>query len=403
MMHILNGESLLNDASGLVCLRFAIAAAMTGTFSLYDATLTFLWTALGGLAVGAGVTWGITWTKQWVVHRFGEDSGSLVLLSLLIPFAAYLAAERLGCSGILAAVAAGVTMSFVEASGKTLAATRMRSNAVWDMIQFAANGIIFVLLGEQLPLILEGAAETVRVTGHRESWWLLVYVLAINVGLAVLRFVWVWASLQLTLFRARLRGAGPDKPNWRLVGAMSLAGVRGAVTLAGVLALPIALNDGTPFPARDLAILLAMGVIIMSLIAASIGLPLLLRGLEMPAETSGEAEEDRARIAAAEAAIAEIERVQTSLSGGRKDADIYIAAASRIMIIYRNRIEMCSQDSEAGALARGSNAAERKMRVAAIKAERTTIFGMLRKRQISSDTARKLVRELDLSEARYET
>lgn len=402
LMHILEGESLLNDASGLVCLRFAIAAALTGAFSLSDAALSFVWIALGGIAVGFGITWLTAKTKEWIARRIGEESGSQILISLLLPFASYLLAEWLHCSGILAAVASGLTMSSVEASGQAMATIRMRRNTVWDTIQFVANGIIFVLLGEQLPSILGPAAETVRLTGHHEPWWLLVYVLAINIGLVALRFVWVWVSLSLTLFRARLEGSEVRGPNWRLVAATSLAGVRGAITLAGILTLPIMLNDGSLFPARDLAIFLAMGVIIVSLIVASIGLPLLLRGLEMPAEPSYQAAEDQARVAAAEAAIAEIERVQHTLAAGRSDADVYMAAAARIMDFYRARIEARSREGEAATLARESEDAERRMRLAAVKAERTVIFQMLRSQQIGSETADKLVRELDLLEARYE-
>jgi CPA1 family monovalent cation:H+ antiporter len=404
MMHILEGESLLNDASGLVCLRFAVAAAMTGTFSLYEASYTFLWVAFGGIAAGVGVTWVTTWVKGWIARRFGEESGSQILISILIPFAAYLLAEHLHCSGILAAVAAGVTMSLAEDSGQALATTRVRRNTVWDAIQFALNGIIFVLLGEQLPLIVAGAVQTVRVTGHENALWLLGYVLIIYCALAVLRFSWVWVSLRLTIYRVRYLGGPPRQipTNWRLVAATSLAGVRGAITLAGVLTLPLVVDDYTPFPARDLAILLAMGVIIVSLVAASVGLPLVLKGLEMPAEPSHAAEEDRARVAASEAAIAEIERVEHSLAEGRKDADVYVAAASRLMDFYRSRLEIYGQGGEEATAARRGANIENRLRVAAIKAERNAIFRMLRRREISSATARKLVRELDLMEARYE-
>lgn len=398
MMHILEGESLLNDASGLVCLRFAIAAALTGTFSVYDATLNFLWVAIGGLAIGVAVTWVTTWIKDRISERYGEETGSQILISLLIPFAAYLLAEHLHCSGILAAVAAGVTMSFAENSGQALAITRIRRNTVWDMIQFAANGTIFVLLGEQLPGILARAAETVKLTGHHEPWWLIIYVLAINAGLAVLRFLWVWVSLQLTLFRSRRRAASPS---WRIVAAMSLAGVRGAITLAGVLTLPLALNDGTPFPARDLAIFLAMGVIIFSLVAATLALPPLLNGLELPRDSRHDEEEERARVAGAQAAIAEIERVQHALAEGRNDADLYVAAAARVMDLYRLRIDNQRQDGEAATIVRQSARIEKELRLAAVRAERTEIFRRVRARELGSETGRKLVRELDLMEARY--
>ncbi|MCX5572220.1 Na+/H+ antiporter [Kaistia nematophila] len=402
MMHILEGESLLNDASGLVCLRFAIAAALTGTFSIYDATLNFIWLAVGGLGVGFVVTWVINAAKNWVARHYGEDAGSQILVSLLIPFAAYLLAERLECSGILAAVSAGLTMGLSETSGQAMATTRVRRSTVWDMIQFAANGIIFVLLGEQLPAILRSAAETVRLTGHHEPGWLLIYVLAINLALAVLRFVWAWVSLSLALLRARRRGVVIQRPSWRFVAAMSLAGVRGAITLAGVLTLPLFLYDGSPFPARDLAIFLAMGVIILSLVAASIGLPLLLHGLQLETNTTQRAEEDRARTAAAEAAIAEVERVQHELGEGKPDADIYVAAAARIMDLYRARIEAQSRVGDDPALARQIEAIEARLRIAALKAERMTIYRLLRTRKIGSETARKLVRELDLMESRYE-
>lgn len=398
MMHILEGESLLNDASGLVCLRFAVAAALTGTFSLHDAALNFLWVALGGIAVGTGLTWAVGKTKNWISRRLGEDSGSQILISLLIPFGAYLVAERLHCSGILAAVAAGLTMGFVESGGQAQALTRIRRTTFWDVIQFAANGIIFVLLGEQLPAILSRAAETVQLTGHHAPWWLAVYVVAINFGLAALRFLWVWLSFKLTRFTSREQRSSPS---WRIIAAMSFAGVRGAITLAGVLTLPLAMADGSPFPARDLAILLAMGVIIASLLAASIGLPWLLNGLAMPAEPSRQAEEDAARVGAAQAAIAAIERVQHDLAEGRGDADLYVAAAAQIMDGYRQRIQSRQGTTEANAVGRRSDRIERDLRLAALKAERTAIFRMVRRRELGSELARKLIRELDLLEARY--
>lgn len=398
MMHILEGESLLNDASGLVCLRFAIAAALTGAFSLQNAALNFLWVAFGGIAVGVGVTWVIGRAKGWVTRRYGEEGGSQILISLLIPFAAYLVAEQLHCSGILAAVAAGLTMSFIETTGELGAVTRIRRNTIWDTIQFTLNGIIFVLLGEQLPGILSGAAETVRLTGHHEPWWLAIYIVAINAGLAALRFIWVWVSFRWTLFR---EGREHRTPSWRIVAVMSFAGVRGAITLAGVLTLPLAMDDGSPFPARELAIFLAMGVIITSLIAASIGLPLLLRGLQMPPEPSHQAEEDAARVAAANAAIAAIEKAQHDMAEGRADADIYVSAASRIMELYRHSIETRQGSAEDRASTEAVERIERELRLAALKAERTEVFRLRRRNQLGSELARKLVREIDLLEARY--
>src|SRR5690349_10006665 len=213
MMHILEGESLPNDASGLVCMRFALAAALTGTFSLPQAVASFLWVALGGISIGVGLTWGVAKAKSWLSQRFGENTGALILVSLLIPFGAYLLAEHLHGSGILAAVAAGITMSYAEQSGQALADTRVRRNAVWDMIQFTANGIIFVLLGEQLPSIASRAAHVVQSTGHTDPLWLIVYVAAISFALIVLRFLWVWVALRFTLFRAVRKGLPVQRPS----------------------------------------------------------------------------------------------------------------------------------------------------------------------------------------------
>ena len=402
LMHILEGESLLNDASGLVCMRFAVAAALTGRFSIGEAVGTFLWLAIGGVAIGVGVTWGVTSGKNWLTRRYGEETGSQILISLLIPFAAYLLAEHLHCSGILAAVAAGMTMSYAEQTGQALAVTRVRRSAVWDTVQFAANGIIFVLLGEQLPQLVSGAAEVVWETGHYNPAWLIVYVIAINVALAVLRLIWVWTSLRFTLFRQALRGQPLVKPSWRLIAATSLAGVRGTITLAGILTLPLVMDDGSPFPARDLAIFLAAGVIIVSLIAASIGLPFLLHNLELPPEPSHQEEEDRVRIAASEAAIRAIEKAQHALGEGRSDADLYADASSRIMELYRQRIDGRSKTGEEGKLVRKIDEIERRLRLAALRAEREEVYRQARSRKVSDDLTRKLVREIDLLDARFQ-
>jgi CPA1 family monovalent cation:H+ antiporter len=406
IQHVLEGESLLNDASGLVCFRFAVAAALTGTFSLTSAALTFIWVAFAGIATGVGVSWAVAHLKNFISRHFGENPGSQVLISLLIPFAAYQVAEHLYCSGILAAVAAGVTMSYSELSGRALASTRMQRTAVWDTVQFSLNGVMFVLLGEQLPGILESAVTTVRQSNHDNPWWLAVYVLAINLGLASLRFAWVWLSMSFSAFTVRRRRIEPaGVPKWRTVAAISVAGARGAITLAGVLTLPLLLDDGTLFPARDLAIFLAAGTIILSLVAASIGLPRLLAGLDVTESGEGD-QEDRARVAASEAAIQAIEQVvheqavQEQADDGQSDIDLYAEAAARIMDLYRHRIESRTGTEEKAQRLRRGDTIERQLRLNGLNAEREAIFAMARANTISDEISRKLVREIDLMEER---
>ncbi|MFC5389109.1 Na+/H+ antiporter [Brevundimonas bullata] len=401
LMHILEGESLLNDATGLTCMRIAVVAATTGAFSLTNAVGTFAWLAVSGIAVGVVVTLAIGLLKGWISRRWGEDVGGQILISLLIPFAAYLAAEAVHGSGILAAVAAGVTMSFTERSGMAQAATRIRRAVVWDTVQFVANGLIFVILGEQMPSIMARAAEVIQTTQHKEVWWLAVYVFAIVAALATLRFVWVWTSLKLTLYRRRGRSA-PPRVGLRLVAVMSLAGVRGAITLAGILTLPFVLSDGTPMPARNLAIFLAAGVIIVSLVLATIALPRLLKNVELPPEPSHLEEEDRSRVAAATAAMRAIEDRQHFMAEGKSDPDLYAETAARLMEVYRRRIESRSH-SEGDDLARAQRGdeIERQLRLAGLAAERDELVRLGRQRLVDEETARRLIREIDLQELRY--
>jgi CPA1 family monovalent cation:H+ antiporter len=400
LMHILEGESLLNDASGLVCFQFAVAAVVTGSFSLGAASLTFLWVVLAGLGIGVAITLAVGTVQGWLSRRLGEESGSPILINLLIPFGAYLLGERLQASGILAAVAAGITMSYVELSGRAHAATRVQRAAVWGTVQLALNGMMFVLLGEQLPNILHGAAASLQQADHVHPGWLAVDAVAITLGLMLLRFVWVWISLRLTLFGAHQRSVQVAQPDWRLIMAISLAGVRGAITLAGILGLPLLLPDGAPFPARDLAIFLAAMVILLSLLTASIGLPRILKGIELPDEPAEQLEEDRARHAAAVAAVAAIKQAQQKLPQQAADADIYAHAAAHVLGLYQHRLNGDGADGNAAELRR-IDQAERALRLAGLQAERETIFQLARQARISDAVSRRLVREIDLVESRY--
>ena len=398
LMHILEGESLLNDATGLVCFRFAVAAALTGSFSLISASQMFLWVALTGIAAGILFTLAVSSVQRWLQHHFGEEKGSPILTSLLMPFGAYLLAEHLDASGILAAVSAGITMSYVELSGRAHAATRLQRAAVWDTVQFTLNSIMFVLLGEQLPDILRGAATSVEQSGQLNTWWLAVYALAITLGLVTLRLVWVWASLRLTLFRASLRGEQMRTPHWRIVLATSLAGVRGAITMAGVLTLPVLMPDGSPFPGRDLAVFLAASVILLSLVLASIGLPRLLKGLELPEEPGPEVGEDWVRQVAASAAIAAVEKASYGMPHESDKADILAGAAARVIALYQLRLKRTENEADHLHMV---DQAERDLRLVGLHAERESMYHLLRDDIISDEMASKLVREIDLVESRY--
>jgi len=260
---------------------------------------------------------------------------------------------------------------------------------------------MFVLLGEQLPDILRGAVASTHEASHPAAWLLAVDALAIGLGLTLLRFIWVWVSLRLTLFNAWRRGEQVVQPNWRLILATSLAGVRGAITLAGILTLPLLMPDGTPFPTRGLAIFLATAVILLSLVIASLGLPRLLKGLELPEEPAPQLEEDLARREAAAAAVAAIKQAQFSLPRQPAAVDIYARAAEHVMGLYQHRLDGDAADRDRAGHMRQIDEAERALRLAGLQAERKTIFNLARQSRISDVVSRKLVREIDLVESRY--
>lgn len=402
MRRILQGEALFNDASGLVCMRFAVAAALTGNFSATAALASFTWVASGGLLTGFVVTWLLTRARPADAVLLGEDGGAQILVTLLIPFAVYLLAEAMGCSGILAAVAAGITMGYTP-HAHWQAITRIRRTAVWDTLQLVANGSIFVLLGEQLPTIVAQAPQTVLITGHLNPWWLGVYVVEIVAALALLRFLWVWASMKVVFLGLRpVERIGPVRPDaptpWRVIAAMSVAGVRGAVTLAAVLTLPLSLGSSAVFPGRDLAICLAAGVILMSLLLATVALPRLLRGMTL-LEPSHRAEGDRARVAAALAAIDAIDNQPPGLE--QTDSGLCTQTAARLVARYRERIAHYAVNAEGKTARAQADAVEQKLRLLGLRAERKAVLHLAQTHDLSETTLADLVREIDLQEARY--
>ena len=401
VMHILEGESLLNDATGLVCFTFAVGAAMTGTFSPAVASLSFVKVAGGGVLAGVLVAAIIGRLNRWLVRRAGEEPGTQILVSLLIPFAAYLAAEHVHVSGILAAAVAGIAMHYGELSGRPLAATRMQRTAVWNTVQTALNGIIFVLLGEQLPAMVRRLPETASASGSGNDVPHLVgYIVVITLMLGALRFAWVWVSIRLTIFRAAIRGERVEAPATRLLAVIATAGVRGAITLAGILTLPFALADGTPFPARDVAVFIAMGVILLSLLIASVGLPLLARGLEeqLP-EPERRDTEANARMAAAEAALRRLDKaLATPLDDAREEA-VRAEAAVVVRDVYQRHVDYGDLSGESAEDMQRVADAERRLRLLALDAERDALYRLRRGLVIDDELHQTLVHEIDLMEA----
>ncbi len=402
LKHVLEGEALMNDASGLVALQFAIAAVLTGQFSVGDAALRFLFMAIGGVLVGATVTWLFSRVRRRLL-RWGNEAepASQIALLLLLPFAAYLIAERVQVSGILAAVAAGMMMNVVDVMKGSHVTVRMQNVSVWGMVEFVFNGIIFLLLGLQLPRILGNARVDLAQAGGGELWHLLAYVLAITVALILLRFVWVWVSIRFVWLRTLRRGLPPARVSKRLVWAAAMAGVRGAITLAGVLSIPLLMRDGTPFPARDLIVFLATGVLLATLILGSISLPMLLKNLRLPGEDPRVREERLARGLAAEAGIRGATEAQARIGADQDEAGIALVAraAARVVADYQQRLAAAGEEGELPVQARRESECERSLRLAAVRAERAALNALRKSQRVNDETMRLLIREIDLAEA----
>ncbi len=296
---ILEGESLINDAAALIAYRFAIAAAVTGIFSLAQAGIAFVVVGLGGVLVGILV--GTLVTIAW---RRTADPILEIMVSLLAPFAAYLPAEAIGASGVLAVVVAGLIAG--RGSARSLSPdARLMGRSVWAIVTFMINGIAFILIGLQLPSIV------VRLTSW--SWQqLLVLGLAVSLTVIVARIVWVFPATYLPrLVSPALRARDPSPPA-KAVFVISWAGMRGAVSLAAALALPL---DPVAFPQRDLMIFLAFCVIIATLVGQGLTLPWLVRRLGVVAVTGQGAEETHARLAAVEAALQRLNELAEEYPG----------------------------------------------------------------------------------------
>ncbi|MER8973875.1 Na+/H+ antiporter [Mesorhizobium sp. M0800] len=398
LMHILEGEALLNDASGLVMFRFAVAAALTGSFSFVAASVTFLYAVVAGILAGMAALFVAAKVLQLLNRIGGVPAEAQVLVMVLLPFIAYLGAENVGASGILAAVTAGVLTGGSGIFRFLGVSARIQTVSLWTTLSFVFNGALFILLGLQLPEIIGNVPP--ELGSRYPVIQPIATVVALTLCLIGLRFLWIWVGDIATRVSARLREQKAEPFGLRVRIAGSVAGVRGAITLAGILSLPLAMPNGSPFPARDVVIFLAAGVIICSLLIASLALPKVARGLVEPGEDPGAAEERLARVGAAKAAIARIESMAGATDGDEGEIPgARLAAADSIVAGYRRRIAASDEADEARAEAREAGRLELELRLAGIEAERAAVRAMFRSGQINDHTMQALFTEITLTEA----
>lgn len=383
LMRLLEGEALMNDASGLVAFKFAIAATVTGVFSLPHATVSFFVISIGGLVIGAVLAFLITGLRMLLRRAGMEDETMHMLLQLLTPFLLYLIAEELGMSGILAAVAGGIVHAIEndrpEASMPKL---KVVSANTWSVILFILNGLVFVILGQQIPDVSRKILNDPAFNNYQA----VGYAVVIFVMLIVLRFVWTFLFTRWPYVFGRKQDR--EAPSFKVLVMTSISGVRGAVTLAGAFSIPLVLDNGDAFPERNLIIFLAAVVILLSLLTASILLPLLARRKETADAGERESMEREYQLRVMKAAVLAIHRERN---------DDNAAAVAAAIGDYRKRMSQIKRkDGARRNLIRSTR--ETETHLLALGAERDFVRKLLAEEEISPGHAKQFFKMLDQTE-----
>jgi CPA1 family monovalent cation:H+ antiporter len=379
---ILEGESLINDATSFISFRFAVAAVLTGAFSLGQASLQFLFVAAGGVGVGLAVGWLATQLQKRL-----DDPPVQTMFSLLTPYVAYFSGERLHVSGILAVVIAGIYYGWCS---PRILSGRMRLQAlpVWEMVTFILNGILFMLIGLQLPQVVQVLAPG---TVTRVAWLAMAFVLLI----VLVRFVWMFGATYLPrLFSQTFRSKNPAP--WRHTALIAWTGMRGADSLAGALAIPFVLRNGQPFPGRDLILLLTFCVIFATLVLQGLTLTPLVHWLKVVDDRVTEKEERLARLKANEAALARLEEL-AALNRARPKT------IERLRSEYEDRIRQLrieAPDEESVGRLFSEDFEELAREV--LQTERDTVIQLRNEEAINDQALRRIQRDIDLAEARLQ-
>ena len=380
---ILEGESLVNDATGLVALKFALAALATGSFSMGRASAEFLLVASGGVLMGLLVGWVFAKLLKWI-----RDDLIDIVLSLITPYVAYLGAERLHLSGVLASVAAGIYLG-ARSPELLSASARLTGAAFWNALVFLLNGVVFMLIGLQLPEVIRGLHDH----PPRE---LLLYAAVVGGVVIVTRMIWVFPGAYLPRFlSSRIRARDPYPP-WQSVAVAGWCGMRGVVSLAAALAVPHVLPDGREFPERDLILFLTFCVILTTLVGQGLTLPAVIRRLGV---TTGQTEEHVEREARRSAAKAALKRIEEIVAIERLTEE----AIQVVTGLYEDRLNHLGDelaDNLGWSPRRQRSIEARRLRRAAVAAERQEIIALHRRHHLSKDLLHKLERELDWEETR---
>jgi CPA1 family monovalent cation:H+ antiporter len=384
IVDILEGESLVNDATGLLALEFAIAMVVDGrTPTVAQGALRLAYLIAAGLVIGLVLGLIVEWFERRI-----DDGPIEIVVSILTPYAAYLAAESVRASGVLAVVACGLYLS--RQSSEFFSATvRIQAWAVWDSLTFAVNGLVFVLIGLQLPHVLAG------IRGY-SLFHLLLYGALFSAIVIVLRLLWMYPGSQLSyLIRTRILRQKYEKPSAKQIFVVGWTGMRGVVALAAAIAVPEILSDGSPFPQRNLIIFLTFCVILVTLVLQGLTLPPLIRALGLAGKAGSDGEEEEARRIITSTALSHLENARGA------DLEDFAAVYDDLSRRYTRRLASLSKEStDDDGMSNQELLRYRKILGELLRLERKTAVRLRNEGRINDEVLRKIEHELDLSETR---
>lgn len=380
VLNLVRGESLINDASGLVAFNYAVAAVVTGYFSIKEALFDFTYKFVAGAVLGLILVLMITWIRYILRQKGITDVTFHSLLQILTPFIIYIVTEELlHASGVIAVVVAGVAHSLTSERTETLVAEeKVVTENIWSIVLFVLNGVVFILLGLNIPSSMKATVDNPNIG----NWLAFIYVIAIGVVIVGIRFIWsyMFSHYQYHVLKAE----DSDNPSLKTSLLVSLTGVRGAVTMAGVLSIPFFIMSGSVFPERSLILFIAAGVILFTLIVATVFLPLLSKEGASKAETLNKNDITKATRKILLAAIRKIKQEIT------EDNEI---VAYELMNEYRMMFEKMQPDNSIEKELYRKQITE--IRLLGLRAERKYIHDLMAENQMEQEVFETFEKSLD--------
>jgi CPA1 family monovalent cation:H+ antiporter len=385
IVDILEAESLVNDGTGLVALQFGLLILVTGrTPSVIESVGRLVYLTGGGVLIGLAVGALVAWFERWV-----DDGGIEIVISILVPYATYLLGARIRVSGVMAVIACGMYMSRKSPTYMS-PRVRLQATAVWDALTFVLNGIVFVLIGLQLPYVMA------QITGTSDAV-LLKYGVGFSVAMIAVRMFWVYGETYLSYaLRRWVQKVETDAPRPRTIFIIGWSGMRGVLSLAAAISLPYTRFGGTPFPQRNMIIYLTFCLMFATLVVQGLTMPWLIRVLGLSQTNPSNREEHEARRILLREAIAHLSRRRS------KNRD-HSAMFSELIAVYQKRLDALPAEQEVALPDTVDHSTRKGELLSVLQVERETLTRLRDEDQINDEVLRTLQHELDLAESRVHT